>query len=215
MRLRASLCIALTLLLAATIHAQAPLASLGGWSIGPIAGLNYTTVYGSDATGAGSRLGFMAGGQLEYDLGPTGVFTTGLVYSRRGSETTDNGETITFKPSYLEIPLLLGYRFPTSSGARPYLQGGAHIAFKVGCSLEDTQGGVTASIDCDDPNVGASFSSTDFALVGGGGILIPVGTNHVNIDVRYALGLQKVEKSSEIKNRGFTFSIAYMVPVGR
>lgn len=183
--------------------------------IGPIVGLNYTTFYGSDADGSDSHADFAIGGQLDYDLGPEAFFRTGLVYSRRGAETTDAGTNVKVKISYLEVPLLVGYRVSTSSGVKPYLMGGGQLGFKLGCTFEGSQGGVTASIACDDPSLGGDFSSTDFAVVGGAGLEMPVGLSHVTIDVRYVVGLMKIEKSSEIKNRGFTFGVGFMMPIGK
>lgn len=182
---------------------------------GPFGGLNYTTLYGSDATGASSRTDFALGGQVDFNFAPNAVFRSGLVYSRRGASIDDNGQTVTFKINYLEVPLLLGYRFATTGGARPYLMGGGQLGFKVGCTFEGSNGGVTASVSCDDPNLGANFSSTDFAVVGAGGIAVPVGINSFTVDLRYALGLQKVEKSSEVKNRGFTLGVGFLMPFGR
>lgn len=117
--------------------------------IGPFAGLNYTTVYGSDASGADSRTDLAVGGQVDFRLEQNGLFRTGLVYSRRGFKTSDQGFVENFKFTYLEVPLLLGYQFPTTSGAKPYVLGGANVALKVGCSIEVSGGGQSASEACD------------------------------------------------------------------
>jgi hypothetical protein len=183
--------------------------------LGPFAGLNYTTVYGSDASGADSRTDFTAGGQLDFNIYENGLFRTGLVYSRRGFKTSDQDVVANFKFSYLEVPLLLGYRFPTTSGARPYVFGGANVALKVGCSIEASGSGQSASESCDNIDPSLKFSSTDVAAVAGGGVAFPVRANTVTVDLRYALGLQKVEKSTQIKNKGLTLGFGFMVPVGR
>ena len=98
---------------------------------------------------------------------------------------------------------------------RPYFLGGLNAGFKTGCSLEGSNGSSTVSIACDDPNIGADISSTDFALVGGAGLSLPIGLSSVRLDVRYAYGLTNVAKDADTKNRGFTFGIAYMIPMGR
>lgn len=158
---------------------------------------------------------FAVGGQLDFKVEQNGLFRTGLVYSRRGFKMSDQGVTVNFKFSYLEVPLLLGYRFPTSGGPRPYVLGGANVAFKVGCSIEASGGGQSASEACDNIDPTLKFSSTDFAAVAGGGLEFPVGVNTLTVDLRYALGFQKVEKSTDIKNKGLTLGFAFMVPVGR
>ena len=183
--------------------------------IGPFAGLNYTTVYGSDASGEDSRMDFAVGGQLDSKVEQNGLFRTGLVYSRRGFKTSDQGVVANFKFSYLEVPLLLGYRFPTTSGAKPYVLGGANLALKVGCSIEASGGGQSASESCDNIDPNLKFSSTDIAAVGGGGVAFPVGINTLSVDLRNALGLQKVEKNTAAKNKGLTLGFGFMVPVGK
>jgi hypothetical protein len=58
------------------------------------------------------------------------------------------------------------------------------------------------------------MSSTDGAFVGGGGVSFAVGHGTISLDLRYALGMRSIEKSSEIKNRGFTLGASYMFPIG-
>jgi hypothetical protein len=93
--------------------------------------------------------------------------------------------------------------------------GGGQLAFNTGCSFVGSSGGVTASIDCDDPNVGLDVSSTDFALVGGGGLIWPMGRNELTFDLRYTYGLQEFAKDTDTKNRGFTFGVGLMIPLAR
>jgi hypothetical protein len=192
-----------------------PAAASSRMSLGPFAGLNYTTFYGSDAGDANSHADFALGGQLDYDFGYGGLFRTGLIYSRRGAEMSDQGTTVKFKISYIEVPLLVGYRFPTSSGVRPYLAGGGQLGIKAGCNVEGSQGGATVSFGCDDPDLGLDVSSFDFGLVGGAGLAIPAGSGSINVDARFVLGLTKIVKDAEVKNRGLTFGVAYMFPIGR
>jgi hypothetical protein len=207
---------ALTLLFAASASAQqSSIPPLARITLGPFVGLNYTTLSGDDATDAKSRVDFALGGQLDFSLASSGFFRTGLVYSRRGAKTTESGTELKLKVSYLEVPVLFGYRFPTGGGVRPYLMGGGQLGIKVGCKFEGTDQGVTASIDCDNPDLGADFKSTDISLVGGGGVLMPVGTSSLAFDLRYALGLSSIEKNSDLKNRGFTLGVGFMIPVGR
>ena len=210
--------VALTLLFASAAAAQAPraVAPLTTVSIGPYFGLNYTTFYGDDdLEGTKSRTDIAVGGQVDFTLASTGFFRTGLIYSRRGAKGEEDGTQIALKLKYLEVPVLFGYRFPTSSGVKPYVMGGGHLAFKVGCSLEGSQGGISASIDCDNPDFGADFKSFDVALVGGAGLAVPLGTNSLSFDLRYAQGLMKIESESSTKNRGFTLGVALMIPIGK
>jgi hypothetical protein len=221
MRRLASLYTALTLLAIASASAQkqqgaaAPL-TRNTVSIGPFAGIDYTTFSGADASsiGASSRADFAIGGQLDYSLGGIGFLRTGLLYSRRGAEGSDQGVQVAAKLSYIEVPVLLGYSFSSSgSGVRPFLMAGGHVAFKAGSTCEETDSGVTTSSSCED--AGFDLSSTDFAVLGGGGVLVPFGASNLSLDVRYALGLKDVANGFSAQNRGFTFGVAYMFPLGR
>jgi hypothetical protein len=214
-------CLAGTLVFATSAAAQKqqgaemrnpPLSSIM-W--GPFAGLNYTSVYGSDVSDASSRADFAVGGQVDFSLTPDVLFRSGLVYSRRGAKNSDQGVTETIKIDYVEVPVLLGYRFANTGGARPYVIGGGQLGFKVGCDLEESSGGVSGSIACDDPQVGGDFASTDISVLGGAGVAIPMGINSFTIDLRYALGLQKIEKNTQAKNRGFTLGFGFMMPLGK
>lgn len=212
MRRSLSFVVALTILAAPAVSAQVPIAPRV--SIGPYAGLNYTTFYGGDAEGADSRTDFMLGAQLDVGFGGTGLFRTGLLYSGRGAETTDAGVTGKLKIHYLEVPVLLGYRFGTT-GIHPYLNGGANLGIKTGCKVDVSQGGLSFSADCDSDPINADISSFDFGIVGGGGLQIPVGTSDLTFDLRYTLGLTKISSDTDIKNRGFTLGVGYMIPIGR
>ncbi|MFL5614114.1 MAG: porin family protein [Gemmatimonadaceae bacterium] len=212
---RITIVLALLVVSARPAVAQAPSATRGRLSLGPFAGLNYTKFGGNDGGDSDSRTDFAIGGQIDYDFVGGALFRTGLIYSRRGAETSDAGTTVAIKLSYLEVPILVGYQFPTTSSVRPYFLGGLNAGFKTGCSFEGSNGSSTASIACDDPNIGANMSSTDFALVGGAGLSLPIGLSSVRLDVRYAYGLTNVAKDADTKNRGFTFGLAYMIPMGR
>ena len=183
--------------------------------IGPYAGLNFTSFYGDDQLQDVSfRTDFALGGQVDFRVANTGFFRTGLVYSRRGAKTSEQGVDVNFKLKYLEVPLLFGYRFPTG-GVQPYVVGGGQMGIKVGCTLSGEQDGVTASIECDDPDLGMDVKSFDVAAVGGFGLSVPVGTSSLAFDLRYALGLLKIASDTKTKNHGFTLGVAYMIPVGK
>lgn len=195
-------------------QAQAPIAVAGRLSLGPYAGLNYATIAGPDAGDQQYHADFALGVQLDYDLPEGALFRTGLIYSRRGTENTESGITNTTRLSYVEVPLLFGYQFPATT-FRPYVLGGLNIGFKTGCTVEDTFGTTVTTTNCDDPNVGADIASTDVGLAAGFGVAAPLGTSSVRLDVRYVYGLVKIEKNTDVKNRGFTFGIGYMIPIGR
>ena len=198
---------------ASTLNAQ----RMGGSSgtsimVGPFVGVNYTTVSGSDATNPGYRAGLAAGGQLQADFDGGVFFRTAALYSMRGATATETGINITLKENFIEVPLLLGYSFASSgSMVKPFVMGGGQVGFKISCDIEGTVSGTKTTLKCSDAS--NDFSSTDYAAVGGG-VMFPAASGTMSIDARYAFGLQKISKSSDIKHRGFTVGVAYMIPFG-
>jgi opacity protein-like surface antigen len=185
--------------------------------IGPWFGVNFATLSGADVTDASSHTGFAFGGQVQFRLG--GAFLrTGVAYSMRGArQNLGLGAVFTIKENYIEIPVLIGIEPHVAGSIRPYVMAGGQLGIKASCKFEATSGGVTASLNCDDPQLGPptpQLTATDFAAVAGAGVAIPVGRGRVTIDARYALGLQNIEKDTKAKNRGFTIGIGYMVPLG-
>lgn len=182
--------------------------------VGPVLGVNLATLSGSDVTDASSRTGFAFGVQLQHRFQGGGFLRTGLVYSMRGASASDLGVKVTFKENYIELPVLLGYRFPMEGQTRPFLMAGAQVGFKASCKIEASSGGTSASVNCDDSSIGGNFSSTDFALVGGGGVTFSMARGMVSVDARYTLGLQNIEQDTKAKNRGLTLAVSYMMPLG-
>lgn len=199
-------------LLAQTAMGQSPAAS--ETRIGPFLGANFTSWGGSDATGATSHTSLGVGLQVQRALQGGVLLSSGVFYMGRGAEATDQGILIVTKESYIEVPALVGYEL-SRGRTRPYLMGGVQFGFKTSCKFEASSGGQSSSINCDDSSLGLNMSSTDWALVGGGGASFAVGHGTIGVDLRYALGMQNVEKSNDVKNRGFTVGASYMFPLGR
>jgi len=201
------------LMVAAPTHAQMMSGSTGTKvMVGPFVGMNYTTVGGSDATNAGYKAGVAAGLQLDADFDGGIFFRTGALYSMRGATATQSGVDITLKENFIEVPLLLGYSFASAgSMVKPFILAGGQADFKTSCDIEGTVSGTKTSVKCADAS---NFSSTDFSVAGGGGVMFPAASGTVSIDGRYAYGLQKIAKDSNVKHRGFTVGIAYMIPFG-
>ncbi len=181
---------------------------------GPFAAVNMTTFGGSDVDNAKNRMAFGFGVDLERTFSAAGFFRTGLHYAMRGAKADEGGVDMTFKLNYVEVPLILGYRFPTQGKVHPYVMGGGHFGFNVGCEVEGSQGGTTATIECDDPQLDIDVSSTDFGALAGGGLSFAVGANTMSVDLRYSLGLKEIAPDSDTKNRGFTLGVGYMIPLG-
>ena len=199
---------------ASALTAQMNASSGPKWMGGPFVGVNYTTVGGSGVTDPGYKAGIAAGGQLQADFNDGWFFRTALLYSMRGAKATESNVHITLTENYIEAPFLLGYGFKSAgSTMTPFVMAGGQVGFKVSCDIAGEQSGTTASVKCDDSD--SKFKSTDFAGVGGAGVMFPAARGTVSIDARYAYSFQNLTDSGDnVKHRGFTFGIAYMIPFG-
>ena len=165
---------------------------------GPTAGANFSSFGGSDATGSSSRTAFYVGLAVQRGLAPNIFLNTGATYMMRGADATGG---LTFKINYINIPIQIGYLFPTRSAISPYISGGLDVGINVSCDLE--QGGTSDSCE----NQGADAESVDYGLALGGGILL--GGGRFSIDARYFMGLKKITDQADIKNKGITLGGTY------
>jgi hypothetical protein len=192
----------------------------GGMLIGPWLGLNFASFSLSNVpASATSRTGLRIGGELQRTLSPELFLRLGAFYSMRGSDGTSQGSSFTIKLNYIEVPVLLGYRFAIQgSQIEPYVMAGGQFALKTGCTYEAPG----QTLDCDtaisQQNFGTGVSSFDVGLNFGGGVAIPAGRGRIMVDLRYLVGLVNALKAPQgnasIKNVGFTLGAGYMIPFG-
>ena len=122
------------------------------------------------------------------------------------------GETQDLNLEYIEVPLTIGFaqRF---SGWESNLFIGVAVGFQISCA---TQGSASSdSVDCDDvPNL-APKNTLDWSVPFGFGFYRNLGGSLLGLDVRYMLGLSDVFENSNIRNRGWEFTLRWAVPLGR
>ena len=214
-----TLALSIAVAAAASGQTKATKGSVGptmGTQIGVAAGVNVFTFGGSDAADLKSRTAFFAGVALHVPLGPTAFLEPQVLYSQEGAKSSVTDSTFgtiegTFKLSYLRVPVLFGLNFQRN-GLGPHLFAGPSIGLKVGCDIEASAQGQTASSSCSDG--GLDLKSTDFAVTGGAGITLPVGRGTFSIDARYTLGLTDITDGSNAKNQGFSVGAGFTLPLG-
>ncbi|MEW6131528.1 MAG: porin family protein [Acidobacteriota bacterium] len=137
------------------------------------------------------------------------------------------------KLNYLEVPLMLKYKFGEQDKKRLYLNGGVYYGGLL-TAKQVTSGNSTLYLDRDGkiplllPPAGTplppiSFDATteiksdlhshNFGLTGGGGLEIPHGKNYIQIDARIAYGLTTLQKDTvrngKSRTGNFVISIGY------
>jgi hypothetical protein len=194
------------LVLATCVGAQSAVAQTkpgqrGPTSFGIVGGLNLAKLTGDGATGVDTRTAFYAGAAVTVPLGTNLFFQPQALYSLQGFKGTDSGVTGTFALDYVQIPVFLGLRVPMQgNGMRPYVMAGPYVGLKVGCKIKVSGGGISGSVNCDDPSVGLDTKSTDFGLAFGAGVEVPMGGARLALGARFSMGLGDVADGYKARN---------------
>jgi hypothetical protein len=172
--------------------------------------------------GFDSQTDFLVGGFVQFSLGQFFAVQPEVFYSQRGAKAQNEDPAVKLNLNYIEIPLLLMARLTSREAPMyPFLYAGPQVSFETRCQVTGEAGGVSASFDCDAPELdgGLETVKTDFGLVFGGGFEILYSRLTIQLDARYNLGLTNLnaaEDASEVsvKSRGWSFMLGVGVPVG-
>ncbi len=165
-----------------------------------------------------SKTGFWGGLFASFGITPIFGVRPEVLYSSKGFKISDAGDELKLTENYIQIPVLFEAVIPiANSPVRPVVFLGPAIAFESKCSISGSEGGVSVSIDCDDPVDGlVERKKTDFSIIFGGEAGLRTGKVIPFVGVRYDLGLTNLDDSDDpdsIKNRTWTFYGGLGVPV--
>ena len=164
--------------------------------IGPKAGLNISNISGNDAGSPDSKTGFCGGLFFMYQFSNMFAVQPEAYYTMKGAKEKESVEGYTVEATvsldYIEVPILLKLVIPIQGSAvHPAIFAGPAVGFNTTHKVKVEIEGQSAEDDIPD------IKSTEFALVFGGGVGFPVGSNELGFDVRYILGLTTVDNSVE------------------
>ena len=201
-------------------------------------------------TGAGgvgvdpdARIGFVGGAFLSINTSPTFSIQPEVLYSVKGVEkklrynynNTDFETVLQIEMTYLEIPVLLKYKFPSEGKIRPSLYVGPALGFNLDGTFsaeEGVQGGFAD--DLGDIDI-ANLKSTEFSAVVGGELGVALGNTILLLDLRYTQGLTKAfedasfataivnnewafvntaGEADDVKNSSFSVVVGISFPLG-
>lgn len=167
------------------------------------------------------RTGFGGGVSLGIDLGPNLQLSPELLYVRKGAELFATKVTVggidfgdirtTFDVDYLEIPLLLKLNLVPVGPVKLNAIGGPTVAFKTAEKLT-TSGLASLSLDSD------QLKTTDYGLMLGAGVAIPLGGCSLTGEGRYTWGLANVSDlpfGGELKNNDVLVMVGLEFPFGK
>ena len=185
-------------------------------SLGARVGLNLADVSSPDfgLGGVDSRLALVGGGFV--NVSGTGPFSfqTELLFAQKGFAALAQGGNVDAALDYLEVPLLLRYRFGTGAQRlRPAVFAGWFLAFELRCRLSGALDGIDTSPECEAERPGSFLGSRgklDTGLVLGGGVDYGLAGNLFLIaDARYGIGVMTIQWEDEdqrVSSRVWSFS---------
>jgi hypothetical protein len=164
-----------------TVNAQSPV------SFGLKGGINISNFSGSDFD-YDARTGVMVGAVAAISLPalPIGI-ETGLFYTQKGAEASEDGITGALKVDYIEVPLLAKINLGPPGPIQPHLMVGPYLGFNVNAEAEISGDGGSLSGDISDET-----KSTEFGGIAGLGIDFNLGLTKLNAQLRYSYGFSSV-----------------------
>ena len=188
--MRKVIIMAVLMLASVATFAQRPVGSL---TVQPKIGMNFATL--TKADDSESRIGLVAGAELEYQISDIFSISGGALYSQQGCEWSEDGRTETNKLDYINIPVLANVYVVKNLAVKVGLQPAFNVnskqkASKGDASAQEALDG-TKTFDCSIP-VGLSYEYKNFV-----------------IDGRYNFGLTKINKHADSKNSVFQITLGY------
>ena len=192
--MRKVIIMAVLMLSSVAAFAQRPVGSL---TVQPKIGMNFATL--TKADDSESRIGLVAGAELEYQISDIFSISGGALYSQQGCEWSEDGSTRTNKLDYINIPILANVYVVKNLAVKV----GVQPAFNVNSKAKASQGdsSIQGSIE--------GIKTFDFS--------IPIGLSYeyknIVIDGRYNFGLTKVSKYADSKNSVFQLTLGYKLDI--
>jgi hypothetical protein len=173
-------------------------------SFGVLAGANFAKISGNDANGAKTRTGFVGGISADVHVAPhLGLEIDGL-YSQQGAKENIEGQDVTLHLDYIQLPVLLRYRFPTHTPVRPFIVLGPSVGFRVKCELTASSDSATCDDNFSESAESVNAKSVDVSGTVGAGLGFKLGKEELSISARYNMGFTKAFQNSDWKNRVFS-----------
>lgn len=122
---------AVLMLSSVAAFAQRPVGSL---TVQPKIGMNFATL--TKADDSESRIGLVAGAELEYQISDIFSISGGALYSQQGCEWSEDGRTETNKLDYINIPVLANVYVVKNLAVKV----GVQPAFNVNSKAKASQG---------------------------------------------------------------------------
>lgn len=148
-----------------------------------------------------TRYGLGAGGFLTFGLGPNLALQPEVLYVIKGAVFGPDDDGFKIKFAYLDVPVLLKYRFPTTGSTRPNLYAGPVGSIRLSADVRLREDGTETNFEYSD-----YVKDFDFGMAVGGGLDFVMAGNTITFDLRRTFGLTKWPVGFErpsVKNNGW------------
>lgn len=166
--------------------------AVGSLTVQPKIGMNVANV--TKTEDADSRIGLVAGAELEYQISDIFSLSGGVLYSQQGCKWSEDKVKSTMKLDYINIPILANVYVVKNLAVKVGIQPGFNVNSSWKTSVKDVSG----ETDLD-------AKTFDFS--------IPVGLSYefcnVVLDARYNFGVTKVFDGSDSCNSVFQITLGY------
>lgn len=169
---------------------------------------------GRAAGGTSSRTGLAAGVSLTFPVSELLGVQVGAAYVQKGADFSVSGMNAEVAIDYLQVPVLLYVRMPSSGRVSAHVLVGPAVGFQTKCNGKVSGSGVTQTFSCGSPGPGSR--TVDLGAMGGLGIGIDVAPKlRIVVEALYNLGLTSISKGgADYRNRAFTIRAGLAVPLG-
>jgi opacity protein-like surface antigen len=151
------------------------------------------------------KIGFLAGGVLEYSFSSSFALQPELLYVNNGGKYKVEGANASYIFHNLQLPVNLKYK-TGSDNLKFYATAGPYLGYILSAKVKGKDESVSLTVD-----VGEAFKKFDFGIGAGFGIEI---SNKYTVGVGYKYGLANLnnleEDSTKIKIGTFGLSIGYL-----
>ena len=163
---------------------------------GATAGLNMANVSGDDDMEGDMKMGMHVGVSASFELSDAMTLKTGALYSMKGMQDSEDGETVKFNLSYIEIPANLSFAVSDQMS----LMAGPYIGLLMGAKV---------MYDGDELfDLKDDMRAMDFGINIGAGFAV---TEVISINAGYQMGLASLDEDGDgdAKNSNIHIGMTY------
>jgi len=209
---KATLIGCLVILFSMNIHAQNSIQLSIGSYIGKI---NNSDILSQNAD-IESNIGLSGAVGINFNLTQNISIQPSANLIQKGFKINDNGDIISFKMNYIDIPVLLKYTFSNGSFS-PYISIGPSLGVSLGTKSLYNEGGedevyVQAYPHSNNVNTGF-FKNTNFSILGSLGISKSGKKGNLFLEAGYQLGITdfflETGDDNIMRHRGISVSVGY------